>query len=79
MSEPNAQPLPTDYDRDPERFRAGARTVERYVAEGDIHGPIAERLHAERPEPVLDCDGGEGRFINPLHSTYPATASQRQT
>jgi SAM-dependent methyltransferase len=68
MSEPNAQPLRTDYDRDPERFRAGVRTVERYAAEGDVHGPVAERLHAERLEPVLDLGCGEGRLINPLRT-----------
>lgn len=44
------------------------RTVERYAAEGDVHTPVAERLHAERLEPVLDLGCGEGRLINPLQT-----------
>ncbi len=68
MSEHNAKALPVDYDQDPERFRAGVRTVERYVADGDVHVPVAERLHAERLEPVLDLGCGEGRLVGPLRS-----------
>ena len=68
MSEHSARALPTDYDRDAERFRAGVRTVERYAADGDVHVPVAERLHAERLDPVLDLGCGEGRLVGPLRS-----------
>ena len=68
MSEHNTKALPTDYDRDPGRFRAGVSTVERHAAEGDVHVPVAERLHSERLEPVLDLGCGEGRLVDPLRA-----------
>ena len=43
-------------------------TVERYAVVGDVHVPVADRLHAERLEPVLDLGCGEGRLIDPLQA-----------
>jgi SAM-dependent methyltransferase len=60
------QPLPLDYDRDPDRFRTGRDTVLRYGVAGDVHQPIADRLLAERLRPVLDVGCGDGALGRPL-------------
>src|SRR5690349_621282 len=60
------QPLGFDYDRDPDRFRMGRRTALAYSTDGDIHGPIAERLASERLWPVLDMGCGDGALGWPL-------------
>ena len=59
---------PTDYDREPERFRAGVTTAERYSLAGDVHEGVAARLSSERLGPVLDLGSGGGRLIAPLRS-----------
>lgn len=63
-----AEPIPLDYDRDPERFRASVRSVAKYGLLGDVHESVAERLAAEHLEPVLDLGCGEGRLVHPLHA-----------
>src|SRR5215217_7480847 len=63
---PPAQPMPLDYDSDPDRFRTGRQTALQYGVSGDVHGPIAERLVAEGLQPVLDVGCGDGALGRPL-------------
>jgi SAM-dependent methyltransferase len=60
------EPIPLDYEQDPERFRASVQSVVKYGLLGDVHESVAERLAAERIEPVLDLGCGEGRLVYPL-------------
>jgi SAM-dependent methyltransferase len=64
--DPAAQPVPFDYDHDPDRFRTGRQTALKYSTAGDVHGPIAARLVAERLRPVLDVGCGDGALGRPL-------------
>jgi SAM-dependent methyltransferase len=66
QSQPAAQPMACDYDADPDRFRTGRQTALQYSTDGDIHGPIAERLLAEGHVPVLDVGCGDGALGRPL-------------
>ena len=68
MAKDDELAYPTDYDREPERFRAGVTTAERYSLAGDVHERVAARLSTERLGPVLDLGSGEGRLIAPLRS-----------
>ena len=52
----------SDYDSDPERYRAGVQTVERYGTAGDVHPDVAKRIVAEHLTPTLDLACGEGRL-----------------
>ena len=61
-----AQPLPLDYDADPERFRTGRQTALQYGVSGDVHEPIAARLVIEGLQPVLDLGCGDGALGRPL-------------
>src|SRR5919106_115503 len=65
-SRPAAQPVPFDYDDDPDRFRTGRQTALQYSGAGDVHGPIAERIVRERLEPILDIGCGDGALGRPL-------------
>lgn len=60
------QPIPLDYDADPDRFRTGRDTALQYSDSGDVHGPIAARLIAEGLLPVLDVGCGDGALGRPL-------------
>jgi SAM-dependent methyltransferase len=66
MNDIEKKVIPSDYDTDPERFRAGQKATRDYSLAGDVHEPVAERLLAEGLEPVLDIGCGEGRLIRPL-------------
>ena len=55
--------LPCDYDTNPERW---AKRPPEVVALGDVHGPIAERILAERLSPVIDLGSGYGRLGDEL-------------
>jgi SAM-dependent methyltransferase len=63
---PAPQPVGYDYDDDPDRFRTGRQTALRYSTDGDVHGPIAERLAREGLWPVLDVGCGDGALGWPL-------------
>lgn len=53
--------LPSDYDRDPARFRTARSVLSRHALAPDIHERVASRLTGEQLLPVLDvgCGGGE--------------------
>lgn len=57
--------IPLDYDKNPDRFRANVKAVDRYALEGDVHEAVAERLVAESSGLILDLGCGEGRFLQP--------------
>ena len=59
---PQVSGLKSDYDGDPDRYRAGVETVERYGTSGDVHPDVAERFIKERLSPTLDLACGEGRL-----------------
>lgn len=70
-----AQAAISDYDADPDRFRANVRAVEKYGLEGDVHESVARRLADERLVPVLDLGCGEGRLTRPARALgLPVTA-----
>ena len=58
--------IPTDYDRDPERFRLARQVLRRHASGDDVHGRVAGRLLAERLTPVLDVGCGEGELATHL-------------
>jgi SAM-dependent methyltransferase len=64
--EPLGQPIPPDYDRDPDRFRLARAVLGRHAAAPDIHQRVAERLVAEGLTPVLDVGCGEGELARHL-------------
>ena len=68
MSEPRERALPLDYDRDPDRFRAGQEAVARYGLVADVHNLVAQRIETEHLQPVLDLGCGEGRLLRLLHA-----------
>ncbi|MBV7338391.1 class I SAM-dependent methyltransferase [Chloroflexi bacterium TSY] len=59
--------IPSDYDTNPERFRANVQAVEQYGLAQDVHEEVADRLAAENLTPILDLGCGEGRLTKPLH------------
>jgi SAM-dependent methyltransferase len=63
---PSRQPVPVDYDRDPERFRLAREVLRDHARAADIHGRVAERLLAERLTPVLDVGCGDGELARHL-------------
>ena len=60
------RPVPTDYDRDPERFRLARAVLRRHASREDVHGRVARRLLAEQLVPVLDVGCGEGELARHL-------------
>jgi SAM-dependent methyltransferase len=64
--EPPREPVPSDYDDHPERFRIARSVLRRYAATGDVHERVAERLLAEGLLPVLDVGCGEGELAHYL-------------
>lgn len=59
-------PIPTDYDRDPGRFRTARAIQRRHALAPDVHERVARRLLAERATPVLDIGCGEGELARQL-------------
>ena len=66
MSGQARRPVPTDYDRDPERFRLARAVLRRHASGEDVHGRVARRLLAEGLAPVLDVGCGEGELARHL-------------
>jgi ubiquinone/menaquinone biosynthesis C-methylase UbiE len=66
MSERSPQPIPPDYDRDPERFRVARSVLARHARAADVHEHVAHRLVAEDALPVLDVGCGEGELARHL-------------
>jgi SAM-dependent methyltransferase len=66
--------LPTDYDSDPERFRAASRA---WQLRGDAHEMVAARLAREQLAPV-DVGGGRGRLAELLPGTIVVDTSPAQ-
>jgi len=60
--------IPTDYDRNPARFRLARAVLRRFASGEDVHGLVARRLLAERLIPVLDVGCGEGELAQHLPS-----------
>jgi SAM-dependent methyltransferase len=60
------QPLPPDYDRDPERFRIARSVLREHSARPDVHPIVAERILAEGLTPLLDVGCGEGELARHL-------------
>ena len=66
MSGQTRRTVPTDYDRDPERFRLARAVLRRHASGEDVHGRVARRLLAEGLVPVLDVGCGEGELARHL-------------
>jgi SAM-dependent methyltransferase len=60
------RPVPSDYDRDRERFRLARSVLRRHASVGDVHEPVAQRIVVERLTPVLDVGCGEGELARYL-------------
>jgi len=60
------KPVPSDYDRDPERFRLARAVLRRHASVGDVHELVARRIVVERLTPVLDVGCGEGELARHL-------------
>jgi SAM-dependent methyltransferase len=56
-----AEPVPSDYDENPDRMRLARSVLRRHAAAGDVHELVARRFVAEGLARVLDvgCDEGE--------------------
>jgi SAM-dependent methyltransferase len=61
-----ARPIPSDYDRDPERFRLARAVQRRHALAADVHASVARRLLDEGLTPVLDVGCGEGQLARHL-------------
>lgn len=63
---PRAQPV--DYDSDLDRFLTNQAATRLFSAAGDLHEPVAERLHRQHEHGrVLDLGGGNGLLAEYLH------------
>ena len=58
--------IPSDYDRDPGRFRTARAVQRRHGLAPDVHERVAGRLVAEGCTPVLDVGCGEGELAGHL-------------
>lgn len=61
-----ADPVPGDYDSDPDRFRTARRVLGAHGLAADIHPRVAARLMADEALPVLDVGCGEGELARHL-------------
>jgi ubiquinone/menaquinone biosynthesis C-methylase UbiE len=60
------QPLPSDYDDNPDRMRLARSVLRRHAAAGDVHELVARRFVAEGLARVLDVGCGEGELARYL-------------
>jgi SAM-dependent methyltransferase len=63
---PSAKPVPSDYDRDPERFCLARSVLRDHALAEDIHERVGRRLLAEGLTPVLDIGCGDGELARHL-------------
>ena len=54
------EPVPCDYERNPERFRTARAVQRRHAVAADVHERVARRLVAEGVTPVLTLREGYG-------------------
>jgi SAM-dependent methyltransferase len=62
----SGEPVPSDYDERPERFRTARSVLRRHALAGDVHAQVARRFLAEGLTPVLDVGCGEGELARHL-------------
>ncbi len=60
------EPVPSDYDEDPDRVRLARSVLRRYAVAGDVHELVARRFVAEGFARVLDVGCGEGELARYL-------------
>jgi SAM-dependent methyltransferase len=60
------EPVPSDYDEDPGRFRLARSVLRRHARIPDVHERVARRVLAEDLTPVLDVGCGEGELARHL-------------
>ena len=56
------QPVPSDYDGNPDRMRLARSVLRRHAAAGDVHELVARRFVSEGLARVLDVGCGEGEL-----------------
>jgi SAM-dependent methyltransferase len=62
----SGEPVPSDYDERPERFRTARSVLRRHALAGDVQAQVARRFLAEGLTPVLDVGCGEGELARHL-------------
>jgi SAM-dependent methyltransferase len=60
------EPVPSDYDDNPDRMRLARSVLRRHAAAGDVHELVARRFVAEGLARVLDVGCGEGELARYL-------------
>lgn len=60
------EPVPSDYDENPDRMRLARSVLRRHAVEGDVHGPVARRFVEEDFARVLNVACGEGELARYL-------------
>jgi SAM-dependent methyltransferase len=60
------EPVPSDYDENPDRMRLARSVLRRHAVEGDVHEPVARRFVEEGFAWVLDVGCGEGELARYL-------------
>ena len=61
-----SEPVPSDYDEDPDRVRLARSVLRRHAVAGDVHELVARRFVAEGFARVLDVGCGEGELARYL-------------
>ena len=60
------EPVPSDYDDNPDRMRLARSVLRRHAAAGDVHELVVRRFVAEGLARVLDVGFGEGELARYL-------------
>src|SRR3712207_7913627 len=60
------EPVPSDYDQNPDRMRLARSVLRRHAVAGDVHELVARRFVAEGFARVLDVGCGEGELARYL-------------
>src|ERR671911_954857 len=60
------EPVPSDYDDNPDRMRLARSVLRRHAAAGDVHELVARRFVAEALARVLNVGCGEGELARYL-------------